>query len=124
MSVMFHDFQTECLLYEFTRCKQRSRFPERPRHAWQRLCFVHIPFEDGRWLDLPLDTVESRGESGRYAKVWIRVGPRNAALDSEARALAHHPETCGPVVVTPGEARRRPRTRAEAFVRIHRRRVQ
>src|ERR687891_648882 len=83
---------------------------------------VGVAFE-GRWqLELVLDPVEAGCEQGREAQVRVDVAAGDARLRAEPLPVADDAEAAGPVVVPPGERRRRPASGREALVRVDRRR--
>src|SRR3990170_7911156 len=84
-------------------------FSQGVRHARQMARRIDIAGEAFGWLDAVADPLEAGCHRCREGEIWVAVGARNPALDPEAWPCAHDAETGGPIVVAPGEPRRRPR---------------
>ena len=50
---------------------------------------IRIAGEDGWWLDLLLDSSQSGRQSRGVGEVWVTVGTRDTAFNSQAVAATH-----------------------------------
>ena len=87
-------------------------------------CRIDVARETLGRLDAVPYAVEPRRERRGKGEVRIAVRSGNTAFDPEALVFPDDAKTCGAVVVTPCQPRRRPRGVHESLVRIDRGRVE
>src|SRR5579859_6627627 len=110
----------ERLLGELAFLERPDRLRQRVGHTLQIARTVGVADESLRRLDLVADAVEAGSERGGEGEVGVGIGTGDAALDAQALAIAHHPESGGAVVVAPREPRRRPRSVDVALIGVDR----
>src|SRR5438128_9216058 len=93
------------------------------RNLRQTACAVEVSLERRGRFDVMRDAVQSRGHGRSKWEVRIRIGARGAAFDAQRLAVADDAESGRPVVITPGDSRRRKRSGDISFVRRGIRRV-
>src|SRR5204863_1846800 len=106
--VVLDDLGAEGRAREGARLEGGERVAQVAGHARELARCVQIAAEARRRFELALDPVEARGERGREGEIRIRVRAGDAALDAQTLVVTDDAEARGAVVVTPGEARRRP----------------
>ena len=84
---------------------------------------IDIALENSRRLDLIGNSIQTRGQRGRIGEIGIAIGAGHATLDAQTVTMTDHAETRRPIVMAPGNPRRRPGTSLVTFIGIDRRRV-
>src|SRR5437763_5718868 len=97
--------------------ERRDRFPQR-RGESLRVRLVSVALERRRQLEPVLDPVETGRDQCGEREIRVHVAAGNPGLDALGGSVPDDAEAARPVVVPPGERRRRPASGRVALVRV------